>query len=676
MRYWVRLALAGALVMVAACGAQGTHARVVQTGPATDPARLAGAEYSLSIKAYRDKNWPVALVHIQRALALAPDNQDYRYWKGIILYQQADYPAALSTLDALPLSYAWYPARWYQTESALRTARTNEALALIERVLALPDDAAKNQRHIYDLLWRTLGRLAPGDPRRMQTTLRHEANWLARVPFQAPEHDASMYWLARIRLDEAVRLARLGTGAGQGVDDNFTRGLALRSRAGRYTKDLDPTLVARALLEQRQFAKAIDLVSKIPSSEHPSARGWTLTAAWLGLGRTNEAARAVEESLTRPIQAGWQAALYTSWIQTQTALVRINAEKPAAPAGELDGLEAGALQAAAVLASREREIFDWCRNTSWEHAPWARYVIAWAWARAAEVALVRGDAGAAARWYGRAEGLVAQGIGQYEANLNRTTLAHYRRAAEFWQTRRERIKADTVRYRMLAWVFAGQEDGHPVTPGRQAALARFLSRGLAQLSAFFFYASNGRLLVEYEVFIRPEGIPAYRNGVWQPVERDATGKPFASVNYVEPDMDSLGPLKNELFSPANRDRDAFVFLYPGTSSEPSSEKLAGATAGFFHPFGNGPTGGGKRARINARFAMAGVMASGMIHEMFHHIEDLYRDRFSFVKHVYKQDYRHLWPAWYRGTGEIDYYYEIFRRILNPAGFGPMLMRER
>lgn len=118
MRYWVRLALAGALVMVAACGAQGTHARVVQTGPATDPARLAGAEYSLSIKAYRDKNWPVALVHIQRALALAPDNQDYRYWKGIILYQQADYPAALSTLDALPLSYAWYPAnnkllRWY-----------------------------------------------------------------------------------------------------------------------------------------------------------------------------------------------------------------------------------------------------------------------------------------------------------------------------------------------------------------------------------------------------------------------------------------------------------------------------------------------------------------------------------------------------------------------------------
>lgn len=674
MVHWVRGVLVGTVMVVVACGAQGTHVRAAQSWIANDSVRLATAEYALGIKAYKEKNWAVALAHIQRALAIVPDNHDYRYWQGVIFYQKADYTAALSTLATLPVSYAWYPSRWYQAEAALRTARTNEGLTIIERVLAVPDDAAQNQRHMYDLLWRTLGRLAPGDPRRMQTTLRHEANWLARVPFQAPEHDASMYWLARIHFEEATRLARRGTGAGQEIHDNFTRGLALQQRAGRYAKDLDPTLVARALLEKKDFMTAIVLLDKLAPEQFPSARGWTRASALMGLGRTNEAARALEDCLTRPIQIGWHAALYSSWIQTHTALVRINAEKPAVLAGEIPGLDAEVLRAATVLASRERELFDWAQGTHWEYVPWARFVIAWAWSRAAEVALARGDAQEAARWYGRAETLASRGLGQYEESLNRKTLSHFRRSAEFWHAKLNNVHAETVRYRMLAWVFAGQEDGHPVTPGRQAALARFLTRGFAQLSAFFFYASNGRLLVEYEVRIRPEGIPAYRSGVWQPVDRDPTGKPFAAVNYIEPDLESLGPVKNELFSPANRDRDAFVFLYPGTSSEPSSEKLAGATAGFFHPFGNG-TAGGKRARINARFAMANVMATGMIHEMFHHIEDLYRDRSNFVKHVYKREYRHLWPAWYAGTGEIDYYFEVFKRILNPVGFAPMQMRE-
>ena len=180
--------------------------------------------------------------------------------------------------------------------------------------------------------WAALGRLAPADPRRLRYAARYESPWLARSGAPGPENEASMYWLARIRLEEATRLARRETVSRPELDDNFSRGLAWRARAGRYMKDLDPTLTGRALVERRQYRAALDLIGKIPPDEFPSARGWTVTAALLGLGRTNEAARAVEESLARPVQDGWRAALYTSWIQTHTALVRINADPRAADA--------------------------------------------------------------------------------------------------------------------------------------------------------------------------------------------------------------------------------------------------------------------------------------------------------------------------------------------------------
>ena len=102
MVHWVRGVLVGTVMVVVACGAQGTHVRAAQSGIANDSVRLATAEYALGIKAYKEKNWAVALAHIQRALAIVPDNHDYRYWQGVIFYQKADYTAALSTLATCP----------------------------------------------------------------------------------------------------------------------------------------------------------------------------------------------------------------------------------------------------------------------------------------------------------------------------------------------------------------------------------------------------------------------------------------------------------------------------------------------------------------------------------------------------------------------------------------------
>lgn len=609
----------------------------------------AAGNYARFVAAHKAGDHAAALRWLELAYRDPQRPAHVAYWYGALLLKAKRWADALPVLRTIPAAYQPVQTAWHLGECLLQLGRPAEARTALEQGLKVPDTADRWQLHLYIKLVEVLER--QGDPAALQTLEP------AAIAYVAPRSDDLAdflrYRFARLYLDRASREAESGTWAAGELW--FRAGLAAAKRkTGKYARYLSPENFVTIWHKRRDMARALAAYGSLPEGHRRAWQRFIAVDAALVLGRTNEALASAERELPRIDDPAIRRYVYHRLVRLLVDL------------GDLDRLAAHESAFLAAFAGQKDDYAGWLRLRITQLALFG-----------ASRALDRGEGRTALILLERTRQIRAAGFGKYADQA--ADFEEWTAACRRWADRAAGgLKTVTVELCVLVFprlVGTWTNSSNVVLPMDNRLGPQELARYEAEFGAFrkmLYHLTDGRLVVRARLLLLPYVLTAVRPAVWQSPLLDAAGA-RAQYKYHAPVLASARPPVGPVFFTNRNLYDGFVTVFP------SQGITSTCTGGYGYP--EYVPGRLRAGAPRLMITMAGTaMGSGLnaarvlVHEFFHNVEGLYRDRHRFLAHVYGEGYRAHWPAWFRGGGELAYYRSAFSQVIGPAGLGRLRTR--
>lgn len=609
----------------------------------------AAGNYARFVAAYKAGDHTAALRWIELAYR-EPGRPDYvDHWYGAMLMRAKRWADAVPVYRGVRPAFQPAQTAWHLGECLLQLSRLAEARTALTAGIGAPDTVDHWRRHLYIKLVEVLDR--QGDLDSLRALEPAATDYVAALTDDLS--DFLRYRFARLYLDRAAREATTGTWAAGEVW--FRAGLAAAGRRlGKYAAYLYPEHFVNAWHTRRDMVRALAAYDALPEGYRRDWQRYVAVDAPFVLGRTNEAITRAGQELPRITAPATRRYVYHRLVRLLVDL------------GDLDrlaGHEAGFLAAFTGLKD--------------DYAGWLRLRIAQLALFGASRALDRGAEREALSLLERARRIRTAGFGKYSDQA--TDIEEWAAACRRWANRTPGgPKTVTVELCVLVFprlVGTWTNVSNVVLPMDNRLGPQEVARYEAEFGAFrklLYHLTDGRLVVRSRLLLLPHALTAVKPAVWRPPFPDASGK-HVETRFFTPILASTRPPVGPVFFTNRNLYDGFVTVFP------SHGITSTCTGGYGYPEYIPGKLRGRAPRLMITMASK-AMGTGLpaarvlVHEFFHNVEGLYRDRHSFVAHVYGEGYRARWPAWFRGGGELAYYREAFTHVIGPAGLARLQTR--
>jgi tetratricopeptide (TPR) repeat protein len=179
-----------------------------------------------------------------------------------------------------------------------------------------------------------------------------------------------------------------------------------------------------------------------------------------------------------------------------------------------------------------------------------------------------------------------------------------------------------------------------------------------------YQLSRGKIRIENEVQVLDATVKEVKSILW------SSGQTGQKVEVLQPVFETIeGYPAADIFQSKNQ-QDGFIFLYP--MDKKLIEQRAHGFSGPSYPMlvANTLDMSARRMGITLALDNSSIYRTGvvLVHEFFHNVEAAYEYG---ITHVYYDQFKALWPAWYKGGGELSYYEAYFRNIVDPKGYSQL-----
>jgi tetratricopeptide (TPR) repeat protein len=272
----------------------------------------------------------------------------------------------------------------------------------------------------------------------------------------------------------------------------------------------------------------------------------------------------------------------------------------------------------------------------------------------------RGDENAAVICYEKTLALCRSGFGKYSrgsvGGLGENDIIIFKEANLYWKNVPPRVRRDTVRFRytILLCGASGKRD-----PGIGDRDVEKIRGGMVTVNKLVFYCSQGKLSLDFDFYPTRSAVNNSAMANREEKKRSAGDK----------EKTATGPA-----GPPFRQTDGFILVEPGNDSARSGgDDRSFTTCGTssdpaFIPCLQ-PADAWKPGII---LAAASCDSWKLFHGFFHTVELLYRMKTPF--HAWNGASRKLWPSWYRGGGEFEYYRDAFASVVLIEGINHLMTR--
>lgn len=192
------------------------------------------------------------------------------------------------------------------------------------------------------------------------------------------------------------------------------------------------------------------------------------------------------------------------------------------------------------------------------------------------------------------------------------------------------------------------------------------------LKQLVFYYSDGKLLLKAKYHDHDASLSVVNTSLWKSASSNS-GKAISEIISIAADLNSIDKPMTRFVLDTVSDTDTYFFVYPYYKSGG-----IGGPAGL--PVVPYTLYSEQRGIVHMAYHKTDFKPQFFMHEFFHNIENRYRmtekNPYPFVAHAYKPGFKKYWPAWYKGEGELSYYKQSFKKVLNARGFEPLIMAKK
>lgn len=265
---------------------------------------------------------------------------------------------------------------------------------------------------------------------------------------------------------------------------------------------------------------------------------------------------------------------------------------------------------------------------------------------------------------------------QYDPFLSKGDILLLKKVGDFYQKNKNKAKP----YIFKNKVYILKENKGTTTFSNQQIsgqvffdenLLPVYQNGLELFSRFIFYFSRGKILIQNQVQVVDATVIEVKEEPW------ANEKTGEKTFILQPVFETILHYPSQDILKNKNSFDGFAFLYPFLEgSNPIYNTKSIAYSGPTNPMLVPYTLNLKARRAGATF---GIGSSGfyrfahvMVHEFFHNVEINYQEG---IPHVWNPQFKSLWPKWFKGGKEFDYYDAYFRNVVDKAGYQKLYLRQ-
>jgi tetratricopeptide (TPR) repeat protein len=603
--------------------------------------------YGQFVQAYHNGDKAAAAKYIEKAYQANPSNNNILQWYGNILNQNKKYADAIRVWKQISPDY--FPSAVNKSIAEAYHQLGDHQSAEKYYTMALTNPAANPQEKVNIIagLMAAVYNDMPDNPKVLALEKK-----FAEAECAAPELKTSWarYMFCKYFLDRAVEFA----GDGYENDGFAYYRLAMKyfgPELEKYTNYIAPEFFGYEWMKREKYALALSVFEEVFPLRNDNYLTWAYSEMLRQTGKPAEAIGVCVKGLKKP---GGDDKMY-GWIYRQIIDV-------AGQSGDLSALAAHENDADAYLVKNNPEMGDWVRF------------------RITEIYFNEGLKAMAEKPYPNGVELLKKamvwnnkGLGKYKDSFNNKTIEVIIEASKYWNGEGKKLATSAAPYRFTIiamesfnGVIIDEGKKTPANFSLSPEMERTIPAAFEVFRQLYFYMTGGKMLAGMKYVRLTNILTEVQVSYWKPAG-EASVKPGKGITMYAAIWGSIKPSPIQTISNEMKYADTLVMIFPFFCT-------AGSSSVVYYQDAAVPKGYTAHGLIQIPKDYTPFSYGLFAHEFFHTVEYFYGDKYQFVQHGYKEEYRKSWPSWYHGEGELYYYYSYLREITGKYGIAPLLRK--